>query len=121
MKGIKVQDAPREERFESTETEYLVQIDGQWYKVTHIEQPILDGRHACSSNIHKWDHIGNNHEFSIESAQEPEEELPDKVNEFIRRFQETGKNRENLSEPSGNVSNYPGHEWGWGVSEFTYQ
>ena len=114
MKGIQIQSLFEEFR---TETQHVVQIDGGWYKVTCIETPILDGRHACSSNIYKWDMLGKSYCFKIEPCEQPEQELPKQVEEFLGRFKENGKDSAILNVPREDnhfqLDLYPGHTWGW--------
>ena len=115
MKGIQTQNLSEEF---STETQYVVQIDGRWHKVICVEEPILDGRHACSQNVHKWDNLGQAYRFKIEPCESPEQELPKQVEEFLKRFKETGDRSAILKEPREDeyrpqLDRYPGHTWGW--------
>lgn len=94
--------------------EYKVKLDGKWFKVTWTECPVLDGRFACSSNIHKWDRVGMSNEFKIEPTEDPERELPGVVQQFLHRHKETGKSTGLLMVPDENLDReYPGHKWGW--------
>ena len=119
MKGIQTsKDSSNEFR---TKTEYVVQIDGKWHKVTWVDSNILDGRHACSDNIYKWDLLGQAHCFKIEPCEGPEQELPKQVEEFLKRFKENGESSVVLKEPREDnyypLDQYPGHVWGWGKVE----
>ena len=114
MKAIQIQNI--NEEFYDT-AEYAVMIDGRWYKVTCVDEPILDGTHANSDNIYKWDNIGSHYSFTIEAFEGPEIDLPDHVTDFLKRFQENGERAASLRKPRDNsqslLDRYPGYTWGW--------
>ena len=114
MKAIQTQRL--EDEF-NTKTEYMVEIDGKWHKVTCAEGPVLDGTHACSDNVYKWDMLGQAYRFKIEPCEGPEQELPKQVAEFLTRFKESGETSALLKEPREDgyyeLDRYPGHVWGW--------
>jgi hypothetical protein len=104
-------------------TVYITAIEGVWHRITHIKRPVLDGRHACSGNLHKWDLLGHEHNFEIEPCEVLEECATKPVEDFIHRFKESGNKTANLMErrhdnyyPS---DKHPGHTWGWNVERLT--
>lgn len=122
MKGIKTQEIHEDSPVENTRSEYTVKIDGKWFKITCIETPVLDGRFAHSSNVHKWDRIGTRFEFKLEPTEDPEQKLPSEVTQFISRYQVTGTTKEfHLIPNEGTTREYPDHKWGWVEKPFRHE
>ncbi|PIQ68983.1 MAG: hypothetical protein COV91_01135 [Candidatus Taylorbacteria bacterium CG11_big_fil_rev_8_21_14_0_20_46_11] len=120
MNGIQTQEV-FEGTNDSSVCEFKVKLEGKWFKVTWTERPVLDGRFAHSSNVHKWDCIGTDHEFKIEPTEGPEKELPSEVQRFVERYQETGKSEGIFMEIRQDLErSYPGHKWGWVDERFKH-
>ncbi len=117
MDGIQIHRESDEHGFHTTK-EYKVNLNGKWFLVRWEDWGILDGRQASSSNVFKWDGVGDRHIFTIVPTEPPEQVLPDEVQQFIKRFQETGEEKGTFTVPSRPLEelerDYPGHKWGWG-------
>ncbi len=117
MNGIQIQCVDDEHGFCQTK-EYKVNLNGKWFLIHWENHGILDGRQASSSNVFKWDGVGDRHIFTIVPTEPPEQALPDELQQFITRFQETGEEKGTLTVPGRPLEelerDYPGHTWGWG-------
>ena len=90
MKGIKTGVDFDHTSF-ATETEYKTLIEGKWYKVTCVESELRDRGNADSDNLEKWDVVGTQSRFKIVPTENPEQDLPKDVVDFIRHFCVTGE------------------------------
>lgn len=90
------------------DTEYVIEIQGKWFKVCHGESYLYDSSAQDSCNICKWSSYGTIHHFSIEECEPPAKDLPAEVKEFVERYLATGSKNSELRVHHKNGGNHPG-------------